>query len=257
MDDCGKFKIYQSSGEPKQPYFLYKDLPTSPDMDEPWSAQLKRLENEPFFPISGAYIQGDYIIYATQGKQLLKMRHVSEKIDEIGKFSFLISPFHSQAISGIQTCLKRQIIVTSGIDRSLRVWSYNNTSSNILKLEICETTFDEVLALALHASGNYFVASFNAFVRCFNIFPKEIKHYLELPIKTCKEMKFSQYGNLLACQRANQVVLVNFFTGVLAENYVFTWHKANVRSISWLEDDIGFVSSAADNTIAVWLLPRI
>ena len=43
----------------------------------------------------------------------------------------------------------------------------------------------------------------------------------------------------------------------LPENYVFTWHKANVRSISWLEDDIGFVSSAADNTIAVWLMPRI
>lgn len=30
-----------------------------------------------------------------------------------------------------------------------------------------------------------------------------------------------------------------------------------MRSISWLDDDIGFVSTAADNTIAVWLLPRI
>lgn len=43
----------------------------------------------------------------------------------------------------------------------------------------------------------------------------------------------------------------------LPENYVFTGHKANVRSISWLKDDIGFVSTAADNTIAVWLMPRI
>lgn len=43
----------------------------------------------------------------------------------------------------------------------------------------------------------------------------------------------------------------------LPESYVFTWHRANVRSISWLENDIGFVSTAADNTIAVWLMPRI
>jgi len=43
----------------------------------------------------------------------------------------------------------------------------------------------------------------------------------------------------------------------VAENHIFTWHKGNIRSISWLEDDIGFVSSAADYTIAVWILPRI
>lgn len=53
------------------------------------------------------------------------------------------------------------------------------------------------------------------------------------------------------------MLIVNFFTGVLPENYVFTWHKANIRSINWLEDDLGFVSTAADNTIAVWMLPRI
>jgi hypothetical protein len=30
-----------------------------------------------------------------------------------------------------------------------------------------------------------------------------------------------------------------------------------VRSISWLEDDVGFVSSDSDFTIKVWMLPRI
>lgn len=107
------------------------------------------------------------------------------------------------------------------MDRSLRVWSYNTSNSNTIKLEICEAQFDEVLSIALHTSGNYFVASFNAFLRFYNIFPKEIKHYLELPIKTCKEMKFSQYGNWLACQRGQTVVIINFFTGVLTDQYVF------------------------------------
>lgn len=30
-----------------------------------------------------------------------------------------------------------------------------------------------------------------------------------------------------------------------------------MRSISWLEDDIGFVSTSADCTLAVWVLPRL
>lgn len=70
-------------------------------------------------------------------------------------------------------------------------------------------------------------------------------------------MKFSSFGSLLACARANQVVIIQFYTGVLPDNYVFNWHKPNVRSISWLEDDIGFVSTDANSNIAVWMLPRI
>ena len=64
-DNSGKFKIYQSSGEPKQPYCLYRDLPTCADPDEHWLKYLKRLEYEPYFPITGAFVQGDYIVYAT------------------------------------------------------------------------------------------------------------------------------------------------------------------------------------------------
>ena len=53
------------------------------------------------------------------------------------------------------------------------------------------------------------------------------------------------------------MLVYNFFTGVLHENYIFTFHKAHVKSISWLEDDSGFVSTATDSSIAVWRLPRL
>jgi hypothetical protein len=36
VDETGRFKIYQQSGEPKSPYFHFKDLPTTPDRDELW-----------------------------------------------------------------------------------------------------------------------------------------------------------------------------------------------------------------------------
>lgn len=88
--------------------------------------------------------------------------------------------------------------MTSSLDRTIKVWSYQNTSNNNVKLEIIEQTFDEILSLALHISGNYLVAAFNSFIWFFNIFTDKLKNYHELPIKMCKEMKFSNYGNLIA-----------------------------------------------------------
>lgn len=185
------------------------------------------------------------------------MRHASERPDQIGRFSFLISPFHSQQITGIQTCLKRQILVTTSLDKSLRVWQYSTSNTNIMKLVIWHNIRDEVLAVALHTTGNYFVASFYTCIRFFNIFPKEIEEYHQLKVQGSTELKFNSFGSLLAVQKGNSVLVYNFFTGVLHENYVFTFHKAHVKSISWLEDDSGFVSTAADSSIAVWRLPRL
>jgi hypothetical protein len=55
-DESGKFKIYQSTGDPKSPYGLYMDLPTAQDIDEPWSSSLQKLDFFPYFPIVGAFV---------------------------------------------------------------------------------------------------------------------------------------------------------------------------------------------------------
>ena len=52
-------------------------------------------------------------------------------------------------------------------------------------------------------------------------------------------------------------MVVNFWTMAQPENYIFSWHKNTVRSISWLENEIGFVSADQNFTIAVWLMPRV
>jgi hypothetical protein len=95
------------------------------------------LDGKPNFPIVGFSVAGEYVYYATTNKQLFKMRHNSEKIDEIGKFSFLIGPNHTKDITGIQTCLKRQILLTSSRDGSIKQWSFNNANPQHLQLEIC------------------------------------------------------------------------------------------------------------------------
>jgi hypothetical protein len=96
----GKFKIYQASGEPKCPFILYKDLPTEQD-EEDWSQYIQKLEDFPYFPNAGMSIHGRYLYFATKSRQLFKIKHISDKFDEIGKFSFLTGPMHSAQVTGV------------------------------------------------------------------------------------------------------------------------------------------------------------
>ena len=62
---------------------------------------------------------------------------------------------------------------------------------------------------------------------------------------------------MVAFQKANDVLVYRFFTASNPDNYIFSFHKAFVKSITWTEDDSGFVSTSIDNIIAVWALPKI
>lgn len=130
----------------------------------------------------------------------MKMTFNYEKVKEIGQVSFLTMPFHSAEITGIATCLKRSIVVTSSTDKTIRVWEYNS-QLNIMNLEICQTMHDEINALSLHSSGNYIIAAFNDKIHFLSIYPKQLLNYFSLDITFCKEMKFSNQGHLLAIQK--------------------------------------------------------
>ncbi len=144
----------------------------------------------PYYIVTGGDVAGDYIFYTSENNQILKMKHSAEKREELGKVSYLLNPFHSNSVTGLATSLKRQILVSTSLDKTIRVWSYNN-NSNYVQLEICEKIFDEVLCLAVHPTGNYLVVALNSSIRFYSIYPREIHLYYEIPFKSCKEMKFT------------------------------------------------------------------
>jgi hypothetical protein len=83
-------------------------MPTGIDKDEPWCKNYLRNDSAaPYYIVTGADVAGDFLIYTTENKQIMKMRHIAEKRDDLGKVSYLISPFHSNIITGLSTCLKR------------------------------------------------------------------------------------------------------------------------------------------------------
>lgn len=52
----------------------------------------------------------------------------------------------------------------------------------------------------------------------------------------------------------NFIHVYNFYTASSPPNYTFKAHTGPIRSITWLPDDTGFVSSALDTTIFMWTL---
>ena len=157
---------------------------------DPWAKHLQSLEGAPFFPLTSLELVGEYLIFTTENRQIMKMSFNYEKPKEIGQVSFLTLPDHSETISGIATGLKRSIVVTSSKDKTLRVWEYSS-SLNIVNLQICQTFHNEILAVALHPSGNYIIASFDDVIMFLSIYPKELRKFHEIPITFCKEIKFS------------------------------------------------------------------
>jgi hypothetical protein len=83
-------------------------MPTGMDREEFWSrTYMKNDSIAPYYIITGADVAGNYVYYTSENNQILKMKHSAEKRDELGKVSYLISPFHSNSVTGLATSLKR------------------------------------------------------------------------------------------------------------------------------------------------------
>ena len=110
------------------------------------------------------------------------------------------------------------------------------------------------MSVAFHPAGFQIVVGFYDRMRMMNVFADSIQQYKDLPVKSCHEIVFSNGGHLFACMSINFIYVYNFYTAQNPVNMTFKAHGGTIRSIAWLDDDTGFVSSALDTTIYYWLL---
>lgn len=85
-----------------------------------------------------------------------------------------------------------------------------------------------------------------------NVFKESLKQYKEIHIKSCIELKFANGGHLFAAANTNSINVYNFYTGENRSDMAFKNHKGRVKTISWFEDDSGFVSAGLDGMIYIW-----
>lgn len=56
-------------------------------------------------------------------------------------FSYLTEGYHHAQVTGVDTCVRKQLISTCGVDRSVRIWNYETGYEEFFR-EICRLLID-------------------------------------------------------------------------------------------------------------------
>ena len=93
------------------------------------------------------------------------------------------------------------MIVTCSKDKTIRIWNYNSKT-----LDICYTATEEALAVTMHPSGFHIVVALLDKILMMNILSKSLNSFKSLPIKNCREVRFSNGGHLFAAAVGNNSI---------------------------------------------------
>ena len=188
----------------------------------------------------------DYICAVTADNQLLTMPSMSPNTITTEEVKHVTCSFHGQkAILGMDICYRKPLILTCSRDQSLRIWNFQN-----LELELCKMFPEEMLCGALHPSGLHAAVGFGDKLRIFHILVDELRPALELPIKNCRECRFSHGGHMLAAANGNSINVFDFYTGEKVAD--LRGHNGKVRSIHWLESGSHILSCGQDGAVYIW-----
>jgi len=159
-------------------------------------------------------------------------------------FEPLAMPFHHMSITGLDVCIRKPLVVTCGMDRSVRIWNYLNRT-----VEVTRFFNEQPHSVAFHPSGLHLLVGFSDSLRMLNILMDDVVPFRDFAIKGCKECQFSNGGQYFAA--ANGSIIQVFATYTCEMLGSFNVHKAKVRSIAWLPDDSAILSAGMDGCVFI------
>ncbi|VTJ60870.1 Hypothetical predicted protein [Marmota monax] len=177
---------------------------------------------------------------------------ITMSLTEISKgepahFEYLMYPLHSASITGLSTCIRKPLIATCSLDRSVRIWNYESNT-----LELFKEYQEEAYTISLHPSGHFVVVGFADKLRLMNLLIDDIRSFKEYSIRGCRECAFSNGGHLFAAINGN---VIHVFTTTSLENITnLKGHTGKIRSIVWNADDSKLISGGTDGAIYEWNL---
>ena len=111
----------------------------------------------------------DTLIFTTENQQIYKMSinlHDTSNIEAV--YEYLVHPFHSRPITGMDVCIKKNLIATCSSDKTVKIWSYS--PSNGFELQINQQFQEGADSVAFHPAGFQIVVGFYDRVRMMNVF---------------------------------------------------------------------------------------
>mmetsp|Transcript_13687 Transcript_13687/g.36226 ORF Transcript_13687/g.36226 Transcript_13687/m.36226 type:complete len:1228 (-) Transcript_13687:39-3722(-) len=164
------------------------------------------------------------------------------KAEEAPAFEPVLTPFHTGAILGMDVCTRKPLVVTCGMDKSVRVWNYLEKTC-----ELCKFFNEEAYSVAFHPSGFHLIIGFSDKLRLMNLLMEDMKTYKDIPIKACREVRFSNGGQYFAAVSTNTIQVYRTYTCEMIET--LRGHNNKVRSVAWTADDSMLVSTGMDGAV--------
>ncbi|XP_072239030.1 cilia- and flagella-associated protein 57 [Leuresthes tenuis] len=160
-------------------------------------------------------------------------------------FEFLSQPFHSNSITGLSICIRKPLVATCSLDRSVRIWNYETK-----ELELYKEFQEEAYSIALHPTGLFILVGFSDKLRLMNLIIDDIRTFKEFTVRGCRECAFSHGGHMFAAVNGN---IIHIYSVTSFENVLnLKGHNGKVRAIEWSLDDRRLVSCGMDGAVYEW-----
>ncbi|XP_069083885.1 cilia- and flagella-associated protein 57 [Pleurodeles waltl] len=164
---------------------------------------------------------------------------------EDGTFEHLTYSLHSAPITGLGICIRKPLLATCSLDRSVRIWNFE---TNVL--DLYKEYQEEAYAVALHPSGLFILVGFSDKLRLMSLLIDDIRVIKEFTVRGCRECSFSSGGHLFAAVNGN---VIHIYSNSTFENVIsLKGHNGKVRSIAWSADDSKLVSCGMDGAVYEW-----
>uniref|UniRef100_UPI003F9B7866 cilia and flagella associated protein 57 isoform 8 n=1 Tax=Danio rerio TaxID=7955 RepID=UPI003F9B7866 len=164
---------------------------------------------------------------------------------ECAYFEYLSHSFHNNIITGLSTCIRKPLIATSSLDRSVRIWNFE---TNVL--ELYKEFQEEAYSVALHPTGLYILVGFSDKLRLMTLLMDDIKIFKEFTIRNCRECTFSHGGHLFAAVNGN---VINIYSTITFEEILnLKGHNEKVQAVAFSLNDSCLVSCGMDGAVYEW-----
>merc|ERR1719494_349160 len=145
----------------------------------------------------------------------------------------------------MDVCIRKPLIATCGLDKSVRIWNYETCA-----LELYKEFQEECYTIALHPSGLFILVGFSDKLKLMNLLIDDIRYFKEFTIRGCRECSFSNGGHLFAAVHGNVIYLYSATTFESVGN--LKGHNGKVRSVMWTQDDSRIISCGMDGAVYEW-----
>ncbi|XP_008963610.3 cilia- and flagella-associated protein 57 isoform X4 [Pan paniscus] len=184
------------------------------------------------------------LVASTSKNQLYS---ITMSLTEISKgepahFEYLMYPLHSAPITGLATCIRKPLIATCSLDRSIRLWNYETNT-----LELFKEYQEEAYSISLHPSGHFIVVGFADKLRLMNLLIDDIRSFKEYSVRGCGECSFSNGGHLFAAVNGN---VIHVYTTTSLEN--ISSLKGHTGKMLLTFDDQFLLTAAEDGCLFTW-----